>query len=179
MSVGVFFAIASLGHLDYYFYIRFLGVSIVFLMIILIFYPSILYGGEIIQPLLAIKRIITPKKTNLLSQRQFVEIDALVVEFMLNLPYTRNDFNLNKVSLELGIPKYLLTYYINSHLNLSFNSWRDQLRINYAKDLILNGGAQFFTLESIGKQVGFQSRDKFTRAFKAQTGSNPSDFLKI
>jgi AraC-like DNA-binding protein len=97
---------------------------------------------------------------------------------MLDLPYTRNDFNLNKVSLGLGIPKHHLTYYLQIHLNVSFNSWRDQLRIIYAKGLISKGGAQSFTLESIGKQAGFQSRDKFTRAFKAQTGSNPSDFLK-
>ncbi|MHA8109440.1 AraC family transcriptional regulator [Aquirufa sp. A-Brett2-W8] len=156
------------------------GIGILFLIITLFFYPSIIYGIKFLnKPHKIIKDSTLISPNRLLSQKQFVEIDALVAVFMVELPYTRNDFNLNRVSFELGIPKHHLTYYLQNHLNLSFNSWRDQLRIIYAKDLISKGGAQSFTLESIGKQVGFQSRDKFRRAFKAQTGSNPSNFLKI
>jgi len=176
---GLMFAIASLVKLTNYFYLSISGVGILFLIISLILYPSILYGrGFVIEPVKIIKSYIKLPKIILLSQRQFIEIDDLVVVFLVDLPYTRNDFNLNKVSLGLGIPKHHLTYYLQTHLHVSFNSWRDQLRIIYAKDLISKGGAQSFTLESIGKQAGFQSRDKFTRAFKAQTGSNPSDYLK-
>lgn len=176
---GIVFAMASIIKLTHYFYLSISGVGILFLIISLILYPSILYGrGFIIEPIQVIKRYVKLPKIILLSQRQFIEIDVLVAVFMVDLPYTRNDFNLNKVSLGLGIPKHHLTYYLQTHLHVSFNSWRDQLRIIYAKDLISKGRAQSFTLESIGKQAGFQSRDKFTRAFKAQTGSNPSDFLK-
>jgi AraC-like DNA-binding protein len=176
---GLMFALASLVKSTNYFYFSLSGVGILFLIISLILYPSILYGrGFIIEPIQVIKRYVKLPKIILLSQRQFIEIDALVAVFMVDLPFTRNDFNLNKVSLGLGIPKHHLSYYLQTHLNLSFNSWRDQLRIIYAKGLISKGGAQSFTLESIGKQAGFQSRDKFTRAFKAQTGINPSDFLK-
>ena len=173
------FKIAFLVEFANFFYLSISGVGILFLIFSFILYPSILYGrGFIIEPIQGIKRYIKLPKIILLSQRQFIEIDTLVAVFMIDLPYTRNDFNLNKVSLGLGIPKHHLTYYLQNHLNLSFNSWRDQLRIIYAKDLISKGEAQSFTLESIGNQAGFKSRDKFTRAFKAQTGSNPSDFLK-
>jgi AraC-like DNA-binding protein len=176
---GMMFAMVSAVKLTYYFYMSISGVGILFLIISLILFPSILYGrGFIIEPVQTIKCFIKLPKIILLSQRQFIEIDTLVAVFMVDLPYTRNDFNLNKVSLELGIPKYHLTYYLHTHLHLSFNSWRDQLRIIYAKGLITKGEAQSLTLEGIGKQSGFKSRDKFTRAFKAQTGSNPSDFLK-
>jgi AraC-like DNA-binding protein len=179
MYGGIMFAMASKVELTYYFFLGISGLGMLFLIISLILYPSILYGrGFILEPILGIKSYIKLPKIIILSQRQFIEIDALVAIFMVDLPYTRNDFNLNNVSLELGIPKHHLSYYLQAHLNLSFNTWRDQLRIIYAKGLISKGGAQSFTLESIGKQAGFQSRDKFTRAFKAQTGSNPSDFLK-
>jgi AraC-like DNA-binding protein len=179
MFGGVMLAMASIIKLTYYFYLSISGVGILFLIISLILFPAILYGREfIVEPVLSIKSPIKVIKIILLSQKQFIEIDTLVAVFMVDLPYTRNDFNLNKVSLELGMPKHHLTYYLHTHLNLSFNSWRDKLRIVYAKGLISKGGAQSLTLESIGKQAGFQSRDKFTRAFKAQTGSNPSDFLK-
>jgi len=178
MYGGIMLAMASIIKLTYYFYLSISGVGILFLITSLILYPTILYGrGFIIEPVQVIKSYIKHPKIILLSQRQFIEIDVLVAVFMVDLPYTRNDFNLNKVSLGLGIPKHHLSYYLQTHLNLSFNSWRDQLRIIYAKGLISKGGAQSFTLESIGKQAGFQSRDKFTRAFKAQTGINPSDFL--
>ena len=180
MFGGMMFAMASKVKLTYYLYLSISGLGMLFLIFSLILYPSILYGRRfIIEPILGIKSYIKLPKIILLSQKQLIHIDTLVVIFLVDLPFTRNDFNLNKVSLELGIPKHHLTYYLQSHLHLSFNSWRDQLRIIYAKDLISKGGAQSFTLESIGKQAGFQSRDKFTRAFKAQTGSNPSDFLKI
>jgi AraC-like DNA-binding protein len=173
------FAMASIVNLSYYFYLSISGFGILFLIISLILYPSILYGrGFIIEPLLGIKSNIKLPKIILLSQKQFIDIDTLVVIYMVDLPYIRNDFNLNKVSLELGIPKHHLTFYLHTHLNLSFNSWRDQLRIIYAKGLISKGEAQSLTLESIGKKAGFKSRDKFTRAFKAQTGSNPSYFLR-
>jgi AraC-like DNA-binding protein len=179
MFGGMMFATASTVKLTYYLYLSISGFGMLFLIISLILYPSILYGrGFIIEPILSIKSVIELPKIILLSQRKLIKIDALVAIFMVDLPYTRNDFNLNRVSLKLGIPKHHLTYYLNIHLNLSFNSWRDQLRIIYAKGLISKGEAKSLTLESIGKQAGFQSRDKFTRAFKAQTGSNPSDFLK-
>jgi AraC-like DNA-binding protein len=179
MFGGVMFAMASIANFSYYFYLSISGFGILFLIISLILYPSILYGrGFIIEPIQVIKRYVKLPKIILLSQKQFIEIDTLVVVFMVDLPYTRNDFNLNKVSLGLGIPKHHLTYYLQTHLHVSFNSWRDQLRIIYAKGLISKGEAQSLTLESIGKKAGFKSRDKFTRAFKAQTGSNPSYFLK-
>lgn len=179
MFGGIMFAMASTVKLTYYFYLSISGVGMLFLIISLILYPTILYGTVFsIEPLQVMENSIKLPKNRLLSQKQLIHIDTLVAEFMIELPYIRNDFNLNKVSMELGIPKHHLTYYLNTHLHVSFNSWRDQLRILYAKGLILKGEAQSLTLESIGKQAGFQSRDKFTRAFKAQTGSNPSDFLK-
>lgn len=176
---GMMFALNATVKLTFYLYLSISGFGILFLIISLILYPSILYGRRFVdEQELGIKNVIKLPKIILLSQRQFIEIDTLVVVFMVDFPYTRADFNLNKVSLSLGIPKHHLTYYLHSHLHLSFNSWRDQLRIMYAKDLISKGEAQSFTLESIGNQAGFKSRDKFTRAFKAQTGSNPSDFIK-
>ena len=82
-----------------------------------------------------------------------IQIDTLVIIFVVDLPYTRYYFNLNlnKVSLELGIPNHHLTYYLYTHLNLSFNAWRVQLRVIYAKDLILIGEARSLRLESVGK----------------------------
>jgi len=179
MFGGIMFAMASIVKLTYSLYLSISGVGVLFLIISLILFPTILYGREFItEPLLSIKSLVKVPKIILLSQRQFIEIDDLVAVFMVDLPFTRKDFNLNNVSLSLGIPKHHLTYYLHTHLNLSFNCWRHHLRIVYAMGLISKGGAQSFTLESIGKQAGFQSRDKFTRAFKAQTGINPSDFFK-
>lgn len=176
---GIMFAIDSPKVLTQHFYFSISGIGIFFLIISLISYPTILYGAKFdFEPNKVIIKSIKLPKIKLLDQSQLIHIDALVATFLVDLPYIRNDFNLNNVSLEIGIPKYQLTYYLNTYLHLSFNSWRDKLRIIYAKGLISKGEAKSLTLESVGKQAGFQSRDKFTRAFKAQTGINPSDFLK-
>ena len=77
---------------------------IITLIISLILYPSILYGrGFIIEPIQVVKRYVKLPKIILLSQRQFIEIDTLVAVFMVDLPYTRNDFNLVRMVVSVII----------------------------------------------------------------------------
>jgi AraC-like DNA-binding protein len=142
--------------------------------------PFILYGPTLIKEHdEIIVKSIRPLPNVLLSQEQLLSIDGFIEEFLLSRPYIENNFNLHKVSLGLGIPRHHLSYYLKCHLDLSFNTWRDKLRIIYVQELILQGDADTLTLESIGKKAGFQSRDKLTRAFKSQLGIKPSEYLKI
>jgi hypothetical protein len=100
MFGGMMFAMASTVKLTYYFYLSISGLGMLFLITSLIFYPTILYGTVFsIEPLEDLENSIKLPKNRLLSQKQLIHIDTLVAEFMIELPYIRNDFNLNKVSL--------------------------------------------------------------------------------
>jgi AraC-like DNA-binding protein len=180
MCLGTMFGLLTREKLNAIFYLTFTGIAGGVLVFRLLMNPIILYGPTLIKEHdeIILKSIRTLPNV-LLSQEQLSSIDGFIEEFLLSRPYIENDFNLNKVSLGLGIPRHHLSYYLKCHLDLSFNTWRDKLRIKYAQELILQGDADTLTLESIGKKAGFQSRDKFARAFKSQTGMNPSDYLKI
>jgi AraC-like DNA-binding protein len=79
---------------------------------------------------------------------------------------------------DLKISDRLFTYYFNEHLGISFNQWKSDLRIDYAFDLAKNGYLKSHTIESLAQHVGFQSRNKFTEAFRKRIGINPSEVNK-
>jgi len=88
------------------------------------------------------------------------------------------DFKLAQISNELGIPAHHLTYFFNEIMKISFSEWRNDLRINYAKELINQGSANTITLHALSLQCGFASQSTFIRAFKIATGNSPSHYLK-
>ncbi len=58
-----------------------------------------------------------------------------------------------------------------------FNDYRDECRIQFAKELIREGKAGGMTLEAIGLQSGFVTRNTFTIAFKKAEGISPRAFV--
>jgi AraC-like DNA-binding protein len=103
-----------------------------------------------------------------------LKIDACLQEFR---PYLQPDFNLNHLSALIHIPTHHLAYYFRKVKKQSFNDYRNELRVNYAKTLILEGKAKGMTLEAIGILSGFITRNTFFKAFKKVEGVSPSVFL--
>lgn len=120
------------------------------------------------------------KKTSTFSlgPKRLTEINDVINEYLLKNPCIRPGFNLSQMSLELHIPKYQLTYFFNDHLLITFNDWKNEIRISYCISLLKNGHAINKTLESISQSSGFLSRSKFTNAFKKSQGKTPSAYLK-
>lgn len=88
------------------------------------------------------------------------------------------DFKLALLSIEVGIPAHHLTYFFNVIKKTSFADWRNNLRIEYAKELINQGKTNTITLHALSLECGFASQSTFIRAFKKTTGSSPSSYLK-
>ena len=61
-------------------------------------------------------------------------------------------------------------------LKYSYGDYRNQWRINHAKQLITEGKAHLQTIEAIGLQSGFVTRNTFLNAFKRLEGITPTDF---
>ena len=91
--------------------------------------------------------------------------------------YTQLDLNMARFSVMVDIPFHHLAYYFREVKNQSFNDFRNDWRINYAKQLIREGKAEELTLEAIGLKSGFTSRSTFFRAFKRAEGIAPAEFL--
>lgn len=91
-------------------------------------------------------------------------------------PYLKHDFNLVHLSVQTQIPVHHLSYYFREVKKQHFNDYRNQWRIDHAKNLIRKGRANEFTLETIGLQSGFSSRNTFLNTFKKVEGITPSTF---
>lgn len=93
--------------------------------------------------------------------------------------YLRKDCNSYNVAKKIKTNTSYLSKVVNSHYQKNFNSYINDLRINYAV-LKLKNDSRFrkFSIQSIAEEVGYKSADSFTKYFKKQTGLNPSFFIK-
>lgn len=105
-------------------------------------------------------------------------IEASLQSFQERKMFLNADFRLNQISKESGIPAHHLTYFFNYIIKISFSDWRNNLRIEKAKDLIYQGETNRFTLQAISLKCGFASQNTFIRSFKNVTGTTPSNYLK-
>lgn len=169
-----------------------LDISIVFLFFLnfsILLFPMELYGvqffvnhiKELDQNQLKIKNdgqcALKVIVFSLAPSRLLIIKDA-VDEYLLLDPCIRPGFNLGQMSLELQIPKHQLTYFFNDHLKITFNDWKNKIRIAHFIRLLKNGQAINNTQESLSQSSGFLSRSKFTNAFKKSQGKTPSAFIK-
>ena len=72
-------------------------------------------------------------------------------------------------------PKRISTA-INTVIKQNFSTYINQHRINKAERLLKNKSAENFSIEGIGKEVGFNSKSAFYSAFKKYTGMTPSAY---
>ena len=91
-------------------------------------------------------------------------------------PYLNTEFNLNQFSVLLQIPAHHVTYFFREVKKQSFSDFRNEFRVNHAKMLILEPKSANLTLEAIGLQSGFATRNTFFTAFKKTEGISPSAF---
>jgi AraC-like DNA-binding protein len=137
------------------------------LYISVLFFPNVLYGE--------VKKQIDPPVVQRPSGGQLQELEQLLQVYLINHPYISLDFGKPKLMSDLKISDRLFAYYFNEYLGISFTQWKSDLRIDYANNLVKNGYLKNHTIESLARLVGFQSRSKFSTAFKSRIGSLPSN----
>jgi|GEM_PF-1019211 AraC-like DNA-binding protein len=89
------------------------------------------------------------------------------------------DFTVTTCAQDLEIPAHHLSYFINNRYGQSFTAYKNQLRMNHAKQLISNGFLENGTMEGLASECGFANRSSFSKVFKIATNQSPSDYAKI
>jgi AraC-like DNA-binding protein len=164
--------------------------SLLLLNLSLLFFPNILYGLPQLDYAIVTKQNrqeeerlgiaedvkkqsrsfeISPEKLNLLSLK--------INRYIESKPYLNPDFNLTVMSTDTDIPVHHLSYYFNEYLEVSFNTWKNDLKIDHVIYLIRNGSGEILTLDALAKQAGFGSRTSFFNSFKLKMGVTPSEYL--
>ncbi|MEL6557857.1 MAG: helix-turn-helix domain-containing protein [Bacteroidota bacterium] len=92
--------------------------------------------------------------------------------------YKFPDLNREMLALELGVSASTISRILkNSHKN-SLYDFVNQYRVTAAKNLLDDPKFDIFSLEAIGKEVGFKSRSAFYDTFKKSTGLTPGKYKK-
>ena len=93
--------------------------------------------------------------------------------------FLKQDCNSYNVAKKINTNTSYLSKVINSHFGKNFNTYINDLRINYTivrlKDDVI---FRSYSIQSIAEEVGYKSADSFTKYFKKDTGLNPSFYIK-
>jgi AraC-like DNA-binding protein/predicted RNase H-like HicB family nuclease len=92
-------------------------------------------------------------------------------------PFLQPDFNLAQLSVLIHVPLHHLAYWFREVKKQSFIDFRNEWRVEHAKQLIREGKSDELTLEAIGLLSGFSARNTFLNAFKKVEGICPQTFL--
>ncbi|WP_426483720.1 helix-turn-helix domain-containing protein [Flavobacterium sp. 2] len=88
--------------------------------------------------------------------------------------YKNPNLNLQELSREINISSHQLSQFLNNNLGKNFTSFVNEFRINEACKIITSNDK--LTLESVGYDVGFNSKSTFFAAFKKHTGTTPLNY---
>lgn len=91
--------------------------------------------------------------------------------------FRRAGLTLSELASQLDVPNHKLSELFNNHYQLNFNTYINNLRIDYVKKRLDAGDWKQLTLEAIALESGFSSRNTFFVAFKKVTGNTPSFYL--
>lgn len=125
--------------------------------------PEVSSSDEIKDPILAIKEL-----TALMKQ---IEDYVEGTESFMSAELTIID-----LAEKLKVHPKRISAAINTVLNINFNTYINQHRIKKAERLLKNKSAENYSIEGIGKEVGFNSKSAFYSAFKKITGMTPTAY---
>lgn len=107
------------------------------------------------------------KDATLKKLKQIVEYDKL---------YTNENLNLGMLADQLELTTHQLSELINTQLGKSFSHYIREMRVNDAKQMLMNEPKA--SVLSVGLSVGFTTQSNFYTAFKEIAGIAPGQFRK-
>jgi AraC-like DNA-binding protein len=112
-----------------------------------------------------------------LKEKQFYleKFESILVSKKL---FLQKDFSLPELAIESGIPLHVISYLLNSEINLHFKDYINLKRIEFFKEKANDADWNDLALNKMILASGFQSRVTCHRAFLKHVGVTPSKYLK-
>ncbi len=120
-----------------------------------------------------IRSVNIPKETENLLIRKLERFENSVL-------FTKQDMSLALLAAQFETNTKYLSEVINSHKNKNFNSYINELRINYIIDKLKNDSTYLqYKISYLAEESGFSSHSSFTTVFKSVTGISPTVFIDL
>ena len=116
-------------------------------------------------------------RTSGLSDQELIEIRQALQHLMhAEQRYLDHDLSLSKLADELHISTNHLSQTINTEFHCNFYQFINELRISFAKRLIVSDEIPELKALTLSLESGFKSTSTFYAAFKKLTGMTPKEF---
>ena len=144
----------------------------------LLFFPVVWYGLNEVEFILDTQPEraradgqdeLTPHKIDIIRSNLELALDR-------NKSFLKHGYSINDLARETEIPSYLLTIFINRHLNTAFPDLINRRRIEECCRLLETEKYNHLTLEALAEICGFNNRNSFTEAFKKFKNTTPSAY---
>jgi YesN/AraC family two-component response regulator len=86
---------------------------------------------------------------------------------------SNEDFCVNDITRTVGISRTMLHVKLKSMLDMSIGDYIRNIRIDHAKELLLQGDS----ISAVAYATGFSDPNYFSKCFKKQTGKTPSEWM--
>ncbi|MDP2692541.1 MAG: helix-turn-helix domain-containing protein [bacterium] len=122
---------------------------------------------------------LTKMKRNILSDEDLILLKSQLTNLMKEKkPYLDSELNLLKLSELLKVTPHQLSYLINTGFSENFFQFINKYRVEKAKEILVKGEMNNFSILGIAYESGFNSKTSFNTTFKKITGQTPSEFKK-
>lgn len=102
--------------------------------------------------------------------------EQMTAHFKENKAYTNSGLTLKQLARDLGTNTRYLSMVINEFECCNFNQMINRYRVNEVIQLLVENQAESYSYFGLAQKAGFHSKSVFISAFKAHTGSTPSEF---
>lgn len=104
--------------------------------------------------------------------RQKIEWPYLKNTILSEKYYLESGINIEEIARRLKVGRTTLSNLINKEEGINYNGWINNLRIEYAKQILIKNPAE--PLSSVSEKVGFTEQANFSRQFRKATGFAPT-----
>jgi AraC-like DNA-binding protein len=118
---------------------------------------------------------IQETKSIQLKKNRFKEIDQQIKEKKM---FCDSSLSLQSLSSDFNLSEGYISQLINAHSETNFANYINGLRIEQAKQLLLDKNFSNYTIVAIALESGFNSKSAFYNAFKKSMGISPSEYQK-
>ena len=153
--------------------------------------PRFLYGlpqnKVLIEEFAHSNRHDKPIKTNWLEKSTTIKDDEnenfklladKIINFLeLDKPYLNPNFSVMDICHKLNVPRHHVQYCLNVIIQKKFADLKNEMRVNYAKELLQCDISSKISMEGIGKNAGFASASNYFLIFKKITGVTPNQWM--
>lgn len=102
---------------------------------------------------------------------EYGDLEAALGKWVSERKYREYDKSREEIAAEIGTTKELLNQYFAQEMGKDFRTWRTELRIADAKELLVSDMKTSTNI--IGEMVGFSDRSNFHRQFTKIVGCSP------